>query len=322
VSLKNIKILASSNKHKIIIFVVLAILILTIITMGILSFLEKNKAKIVETRTFSEIPGFSFEYPVFKGWEVKEIKKISENEYQIYFNGPLGSDSAVVPYINIKKVEGKPMLISQMPLDIQIRDAGLNLIKQNNNGTTFFVFDSSAYSKDYKPKQGEWNYVILPLILGNVRISKFSSEPGFDENIFVDKIIETFSDDPSVYSVSVKAEYGKIVKYALNETIEFPDFSLKYKGTSEIPGPNNAKWSIVKYNFELKSKNETKTISWSSGMGIIGPEKFTVATPPMFNMDVWTFYLELQRSKKYPENLKNNELVVLSSKQFSEINDH
>lgn len=88
--------------------------------MGIFSFLNKNKAEIIETKTFSEMPGFSFEYPVFKGWEVKEIKKISENEYNIFFNVPEDVELYMPPQLNIKKVHGYPMMISQMLWDRQL----------------------------------------------------------------------------------------------------------------------------------------------------------------------------------------------------------
>ena len=47
-----------------------------------------KKQKITETKTFSEIPGFSFEYPVFKDWEINSIEKVNNEEYIVYLNYP------------------------------------------------------------------------------------------------------------------------------------------------------------------------------------------------------------------------------------------
>jgi hypothetical protein len=69
--------------------------------MGIFSFL--NKPKVVETKTFSEIPGFSFEYPVFKGWEVNKIEKIDENQYYVMLNHPQYLLKKLAPIMVVEK---------------------------------------------------------------------------------------------------------------------------------------------------------------------------------------------------------------------------
>jgi hypothetical protein len=65
---------------------------------------SKNSSyKIIETKTFSEIPGFSFEYLVFQGWEVREVKKINDSQYSILFNFPEGNQFYVPPSMFIEK---------------------------------------------------------------------------------------------------------------------------------------------------------------------------------------------------------------------------
>jgi len=94
--------MGKSKYLKVTFFIVLVLLIFTTITMGIFSFLNKNKTGIVETKTFSEIPGFSFEYPVPKDG-IKEVRKINENEYSIFFDTPEGINFEVAPQIKIVK---------------------------------------------------------------------------------------------------------------------------------------------------------------------------------------------------------------------------
>lgn len=69
------------KKAFLILSVAVAILIIILVIMGIFSLLSKSK--ITETKTFSEIPGFSFEYPVFKDWEVGGAMKINDSEFNI-----------------------------------------------------------------------------------------------------------------------------------------------------------------------------------------------------------------------------------------------
>lgn len=270
----------------IILFVILIILIVAIITMGIFS----KKPKIIEIKTFSEIPGFSFEYPVFKGWAVSLVKKMNENEYQIFYSCSFGT--AIAPSMRVEK--NKYIFYASIPGAI------------NPNKILYYLIEAS-----------DGNHIIFfdPKENFNVDIYPYAYEgDGYSEKVLTDKIIETFkfNNSPELESSS-NAEYGKIVSYTLNKTIQFPDFNLKFTGIMETPGPNNAKWKFTYYNFEI-TDNETKNISWSSGTGEIGPTKFII--------DKKIYYLELKQSiKYYPEWLKDNELVVLSKEQFDELRD-
>jgi hypothetical protein len=143
------------KKLFLILIIILTILILFFIAMGIFYFLNP-KYKITETKTFSEIPGFSFDYPVFKGWESDKLK-IEKSEYP--YKGPNGSSIDDNP--NIKTNENGVKYY-------------MNLRKNSENslGLPFINF----YSSD-----------------SIVTIYPFMHEgDGYSAKVFADKIIETF----------------------------------------------------------------------------------------------------------------------------------
>ena len=286
------------NKYmnkKLIILVIILLIIIT--TMGIFSFLNKNKLKIIETKTFSEIPGFIFEYPVFKGWEVSLIKKINESDYQIFFSCPF--ETTIAPYMKIINSNvGKTEIFKILKY------------KENPNGV-YYSYNKNSQIGD--------NIEFINKKYSKVNIYPFMHEgDGYSGKILVQKIIDTFKFEE--IATAIKADYGKVVQYKMNQEIQLPDFTIEFKGTTETPGPNNAKWNITTYNFIITDKNGSQKIGWSSGMGEIGPQKFSIKAPPEFNVNEIFFYLELKQSiKYYPEWLKDDELVILSSKQFLEI---
>jgi hypothetical protein len=151
------------TKHlKVVLFIVLALLILTTITMAIFSFL--NKPKVVETKTFSEIPGFSFEYPVFKGWEVKEVMRINEGKYYVFFKSPLLT--GIAPSM---KIENNYIMVK--------RSADYTPITNRNNvlyrrGTSSISFEGFDYFVDIYPFLHEGD--------------------GYSGKALTDKIVETF----------------------------------------------------------------------------------------------------------------------------------
>jgi hypothetical protein len=64
-----------------------------------------KKIKIIGLKTFKKFPGFTFEYPIFKGWEVSLIKKINNNVYEIILNYgcPKNNFAFAIPKIIITK---------------------------------------------------------------------------------------------------------------------------------------------------------------------------------------------------------------------------
>jgi hypothetical protein len=92
------------NNKKIIIIVVVLVLLLIIATATVMILFFK-KSKLIENKKFSCLAGFTFEYPVFKNWEVKTIEKKGENECIIWFNWPGNILFAVPPNIMVSKTK-------------------------------------------------------------------------------------------------------------------------------------------------------------------------------------------------------------------------
>ncbi len=96
--------------------------------------------------------------------------------------------------------------------------------------------------------------------------------------------------------------YNSIVKFKLEEIFYFPDFSIQLIEEKSIPGPNNAKWEMTTFYFNLISGDQSKQISWSSGSGEIAPIPFE------FNQK--QFSIELKYSEKIKTCLNDNEFVI------------
>lgn len=98
------------------------------------------------------------------------------------------------------------------------------------------------------------------------------------------------------------ASYDSIVKFKMEEKIYFPDFSIEYVGSKSILGPNNAKWSMTTFYFNLRNVNQIKQISWSSGIGEIAPMPFEFCQKK--------FLIELKYAEKMKTWLKDNEFSI------------
>ena len=177
---KNNKLIKKSSYLKIVIFIILALLIISIITMGIFS--NKNKAKVIETKTFSEIPGFSFEYPVFEGWgsskpQIKQNNKTGDITATIFLSYPTNMDFLIPPTVTIVKSNRMVKL-----------DPKGYIFKKNNNGANYY------YAEDQKTF-GSVTFSSSDFL---VDINTFAHErDGFSGKVLVDKIIETFKFTPT-----------------------------------------------------------------------------------------------------------------------------
>lgn len=78
--------------------------IMVIIFLGIVLSYFLNQPRPVATKTFSEIPGFSFQYPEFKGWKTGIPVKVNDNEYVILISYPENIDFITQPQMRIKKI--------------------------------------------------------------------------------------------------------------------------------------------------------------------------------------------------------------------------
>lgn len=145
---------------------------------------------VSEVKTFSEIPEFSFQYPVFKGWEVKEIKRdenVYDNGYNkgynIIFNNPTGKETAVATLAAI--VTNNLLVnrfISNQSLD-NIPFPKENQLK-NKNGVLYAIGERNGVNTlEFYPDNFGVRIILYVL-------------PEFDVKTFFDKIIETFKLSP------------------------------------------------------------------------------------------------------------------------------
>lgn len=185
------------RKYKLIISLSLTfiIILLLIITFTMWPF---QSYKIIETKTFSEIPGFAFEYPIFKNWEVSQIKKINENEYYIFFKCPF--ETAVAPYMKIEKISNLSLTyLSDTKNHPPIGGIPTLNAKKNKNNILYDSLEDSTmpytiqfYEKDF-----------------GVRIKPFIHEgDDYSGKLFVKTIINSFKlticSPESIKAVSIK----------------------------------------------------------------------------------------------------------------------
>ena len=149
------------NKKLLLLIIALVLLIIILIVMGIFSFL--NRSKIAEIKTFSEIPGFTFEYPVFKDWEINGIKKIDDNEYAIFLNYPDSIDFYVAPQIKIRKIKEQ--------------DVEKINYQKNPNGASYY--------------EDKGNITFVGPFFVNV-IPFLHEGNGYSNKIFTERVIKTF----------------------------------------------------------------------------------------------------------------------------------
>lgn len=96
------------------------------------------------------------------------------------------------------------------------------------------------------------------------------------------------------------AGYGAKVKFSKGTPISFPDFELKYTGARKVSSSAYPR-GFLYHDFEASRGGTTKTVSWSSGTGDIGPA--------VFQFGGAEFWLELSRSDKFGK-LSENEVVI------------
>jgi hypothetical protein len=68
-------------------------------------------------------------------------------------------------------------------------------------------------------------------------------------------------------------QYGEKINYLDRETKRLPDFSIRFIKERHAQSPM-FRTGFTFYDFEVTNGTETKTVSWSSGTGDIGPTFF------------------------------------------------
>lgn len=137
--------------------------------------------KTAEIKTFSEIPGFSFEYPVFKGWEVKEIKC-----------SKTGSKTECFMTLNhLKKVslETEPrIIITKQDYTEKDFEIPAEAVSYPNPNKVPYIYTKEGTLFEIK----NYGYVGF---YGSYKVwvdFQFSEKSGFPVGQFLKKVIETF----------------------------------------------------------------------------------------------------------------------------------
>lgn len=105
------------------------------------------------------------------------------------------------------------------------------------------------------------------------------------------------------------APYGEPVRFRKDRVVEFVDFSVRYLGERRVEDPM-FKPGFIFHDFEIRSPKSVRTVSWSSGTGVIDSVEFTV--------DGSVFDLELRGSVARKGWLRDDEMVVWPHAKFLE----
>jgi hypothetical protein len=99
--------------------------------------------------------------------------------------------------------------------------------------------------------------------------------------------------------------YDEVVKFSEGKQLKFPDFTLEYKGvrTQEAKFPNGNSLTFRYHDFNISSGNSAKTVSWSSGTGVIDSAPF--------EFEGKNYELEMVQSEKLNKKLDEDELVIV-----------
>ncbi len=114
--------------------------------------------------------------------------------------------------------------------------------------------------------------------------------------LFITVLLGIFSS----FCAGGKAVYDKKTVFEKDLELQFPDFKLKFLGTRSVTSERFAS-GFTFYDFSIGSAALTRTVSWSSGTGDIGPVEFDV--------DGARFQLELRFSDRLGR-LAENEIVI------------
>lgn len=261
------------KKKFLILVIVLIILIVILIIMGIFSFLKTPK--IIETKTFSEISGFSFEYPVFKGLEVKNIEMIDKNTYSIFLNEPvinddkISSSKIIIPPISAPRFQVAKKVIDNLPTADMKNAQGIfyKLVQPSEDsayeyilflGKDFVVeIDLFGIGKSFDFSKGVfWNKIVetfkftcSPEEIGAVKLSELTSTG-------TEAVIERLKQDkenPDDFYANIKQE-GQNLIFELSHKDDFKPENCPKDGNPSGKSRN------IYYNLELKKV--TKSLFW------------------------------------------------------------
>ncbi len=97
--------------------------------------------------------------------------------------------------------------------------------------------------------------------------------------------------------------YDSVVLFSKNTPLVFPHFTVTFTGTTDVKPDAAPQLTFTYYHFTIKSHDgRTRTLSWSSGTGVIAPKPFVVENQ--------LYALELKFVEKTSQQLADSELVI------------
>ncbi|MBU3895734.1 hypothetical protein KKG36_00195 [Patescibacteria group bacterium] len=225
-----------------------------IVYLGPINIRPSDIPKPIETKTFSEIPGFSFEYPVFKGWEPNEPEINKNNETgsitaTIFFNNPTGIKFELGPRITIVK---------SFNTDYRYNVPGLS---PSINPNKVKYYPIGGYESDQS------NSIIF---FNNddslaVKITPFMHEgDGYSEKVLVQKIIDSFRFENSSKITEVQAlqiaktdaikAYGDLSPYNVVASLKADGWHVDYELKDPITTGGGPHYVIDSKTGEIISK--------------------------------------------------------------------
>lgn len=115
------------------------------------------------------------------------------------------------------------------------------------------------------------------------------------------------------------APYNSVVTFQQDRWIGFKDFTLRYVGTRVVEPQGRVVIPMTFHQFDVNGSDGMKRVEWSSGMGEISPQKFSVGTQ--------NFFLEMQSSmlpsdtRNYGTSLGSYEIVILTADKHKALMD-
>jgi hypothetical protein len=100
------------------------------------------------------------------------------------------------------------------------------------------------------------------------------------------------------------------INYLDRETKRLPDFSIRFLKERHEQSPM-FRPGFMFYDFDVTNGTETKTVSWSSGTGDIGPT--------FFDFNGQRYVLELKASKAFDGFMKDGEMVVWKRGEYDNL---
>lgn len=104
--------------------------------------------------------------------------------------------------------------------------------------------------------------------------------------------------------------YGTKIDFSDRYLKKLPDLNIRFLGKREM-ATSDFRPGFTYYDFEVSKNGKTRTISWSSGTGDIGPEYFEIEGE--------TFVLELAWSQAFKNKIEKGKMVIWKKTEYEDL---